>query len=330
MTSARPPDLQSYDHILIGFSAGKDSVACLLTLLEAGVSPSRIELHHHEVDGRGEPFMDWPSTASYCAAIAAAFEVPIFFSWREGGFLREMLRNGQPTAPILFEAPNTQIRAIGGAGPPGTRLRFPQVSADLSVRWCSSSIKIGVMDALIRNQERFLSSRTLVVTGERAQESAARARYAYFEPHRSDTRTGSRRRRHVDHFRPVHHWNEAKVWTIMQRHGVTPAPAYRLGWNRLSCFSCIFGTPAQWATIRIIAPEWFERIARYEERFRCTIQRNRSIREIADHGTPFPSALAQPEIVRRALAPRWNDPVITSSLKWRLPAGAFGEGGGPT
>ncbi len=57
MTSARPPDLQSYDHILIGFSAGKDSVACLLTLLEAGVSPSRIELHHHEVDGRGEPFI---------------------------------------------------------------------------------------------------------------------------------------------------------------------------------------------------------------------------------------------------------------------------------
>ena len=42
------PDLAAYDRILLAFSGGKDSLACLLHLLEAGVPASRIELHHHE------------------------------------------------------------------------------------------------------------------------------------------------------------------------------------------------------------------------------------------------------------------------------------------
>jgi len=45
------PDLLSYDNYLVFFSAGKDSVACVLHLLEMGVPASRIELAHHRVDG---------------------------------------------------------------------------------------------------------------------------------------------------------------------------------------------------------------------------------------------------------------------------------------
>ena len=303
------PALGSYDHVLVATSCGTDSVASLLWLLEQGVDPARIELHHHEVDGRGEPFMDWPSTAGYCRAIAAAFGLPIYYSWREGGLLREMLRDGQPTAAVLFETPAHGVRVIGGHGPLGTRLRFPQVSADLSVRWCSPVAKIGPMDTLIRNQDRFLGVRTLVVTGERAEESPARARYAAFEPHRSDTRTGTRCRRHVDHLRPVHGWSEREVWSALRRHGIVPAPAYRLQWSRLSCFTCVFGSPSQWATVRAIAPAWFERIARYEDQFGCTIQRGRSVRDMADRGAPFPADLAQPALVEAALTPGWDEPV---------------------
>jgi hypothetical protein len=50
------PDLASYDHILVFTSGGKDSLACLLHLLEVGVELARTELHHHDVDGRGAPF----------------------------------------------------------------------------------------------------------------------------------------------------------------------------------------------------------------------------------------------------------------------------------
>ncbi|MBI0538712.1 phosphoadenosine phosphosulfate reductase [Roseomonas sp. KE2513] len=323
------PDLRSYDHVVLFTSGGKDATACLLDLLDRGVDPTRIELHHHEVDGRGPAFMDWPVTGAYVAAQAAAFGLPLFRSWRAGGFEREMLRQDAPTAPILFETPQGVMRT-GGAGLRNTRLLFPQTSADLSVRWCSAALKIGVGAASIAGQDRFLGRRTLVVTGERAQESAARARYATFEPHRTDTRDGSRRPRHVDHWRPVHGWDEGRVWDILQRHGVRPHPAYELGWSRLSCMACIFGSAAQWATIRLIAPALFERIAAYEERFGRTIQRARSIRALADLGRPYPVALARPDLVTLALSETWALPILGLPSAWTLPAGAFGEAAGPT
>ena len=125
----------------------------------------------------------------------------------------------------------------------------------------------------------------------------------------------------------MHAWREAVVWDILARHGVVPAAPYRLGFGRLSCMTCMFGTPSLWATIRLIARAWFERVARYEREFGCTIQRTRSVRDLADRGTPYPAALAQPELVAQALAPRWLVDVRTAD--WQLPPGAFGETAGP-
>ena len=327
---ATNPDLRSYDTIVVAFSGGKDSIGCLLSLIEAGAPPECIELHHHDVDGQGAPFMDWPSTTTYCRAIAQHFDVPLYLSWKEGGFLREMLRLNQPTAPIRFELPNGKIGTVGGTGPLGTRLRFPQVTANLNQRWCSAYLKVDILAALIRAQPRFLGRRTLIVTGERAQESRARAGYLTFEPDRTDTRNGTRRQRHVDHWRAVHHLNEAAIWDLMRRHGIVSAPAYHLGWSRLSCLACIFGGPDQWASLRTIAPEWFDRIARYEDGFGCTIQRHCGIRQLADRGRPYEAVLAQPDLVRRSLSGGWTDPVHVDPRHWQLPAGAFGTGGGPT
>lgn len=322
--SSGTPDLAGYDAILLFTSGGKDSLSCLLRLLELGADPARIELHHHEVDGRGPAFMDWPVTAAYVAAVADAFNLPLYRSWRVGGFEREMLRRSSATAPVLFETPFGLAQA-GGSGRPGTRHTFPQVSANLSVRWCSPALKIDVGAAVIRNQDRFLGQRLLVVTGERAEESPARARYACFEPHRTDTRGGRFRPRHVDHWRPIHDWRAAHVWDTIRRHGVRPHPAYQLGWSRLSCLSCIFGSANQWATIRHIAPELFERIARYEQQFGRTIQRARSIRELAALGHPSRAAIENPGLVALALGDSWPQPILGPIAGWELPAGAFAD-----
>jgi predicted phosphoadenosine phosphosulfate sulfurtransferase len=67
----RAPDLASYDRIIVAFSGGKDSIACLLTLIEAGVPASRIDAYHHDVDGAGPSFMDWPCTTAFCRASRA-------------------------------------------------------------------------------------------------------------------------------------------------------------------------------------------------------------------------------------------------------------------
>ncbi|MFC5342913.1 phosphoadenosine phosphosulfate reductase family protein (plasmid) [Brevundimonas staleyi] len=320
------PDLAAYDRILIAFSGGKDSLACLLHLLALGVDPARIELHHHDVDGDA-PFMDWPCTLGYCRAVAAQFGLPLYRSWREGGFLGEMDRDGTPTGAVLFERPDGRLGRSGGEGPPGVRGRFPQVSADLRVRWCSGVLKIDVMAALIRGQDRFLDGRTLVVTGERAEESPGRARYAVFEAHRTATAGGRRPPRRVDHWRPIHAWDEGRVWAVIARSGLVPHPAYRLGWGRLSCRCCIFGSPHQWATVRALFPAVFARIAAREAASGFTLHRAASVIDLADRGRPYAAALAQPELAAQAEAADWTGPIVRRP--WTLPAGAFGEAAGP-
>jgi len=316
------PDPRTYDRVVVAFSGGKDSLAALLHLFDLGVAAERIELHHHEVDGGGPSFMDWPITPAYVAALAALFDLPLYRSWREGGFLREMGRSGDATAAVRFETPDGLVGRAGGAGPPGTRGRFPQVAADLSVRWCSPALKIDVLAAAIRGQARFAEGRTLVVTGERAEESPARARYQTFEPHRT-----SCGRRHVDHWRPIHAWTEQRVWDVIGAESLRAHPAYSLGWSRLSCRCCIFGSPNQWATIRALYPQAFWMIADREGASGATIQRHASVVALADRGTPYAAALAQPGLAAVAGGAAWTLPVL--ERPWRLPAGAFGEAAGP-
>ena len=322
------PDLSTYDLFLLCFSGGKDSEACLLHLLEQGVQPEKIEMHHHSIDGaEGSTLMDWPSTPGYCRAVARTFGIRHFSSWKEGGFEREMLRNNEPTAPTHFERHDGTIGTAGGnSGKLGTRLKFPQTSASLSCRWCSAYLKIDVFSKVIANSPAYRGKRLLVVTGERAEESAGRAKYKTFEPDRSNAPSLGR---YVDHWRPVHKWTTAQVWEIIKRHGVVPAPAYALGWGRLSCLSCIFASANQWATIRALTPERFERIAAYERQFGATIHRKKSVVELADAGLPYAAALANPDLFEAAMRTDWDGPIIVPVDDWKLPAGAFGESAGP-
>ncbi|MFP5273965.1 phosphoadenosine phosphosulfate reductase domain-containing protein [Coleofasciculus sp.] len=112
----------------------------------------------------------------------------------------------------------------------GTRWRFPQPTSNLSTRWCSSSLKIDVCAIALRNDPRFENSKTLFVSGERAEESPNRAKYPPVEIHRADPRksrkSGSKGRvsRHIDHWRPVLHWREDQVWEIIRKFRVNPHP----------------------------------------------------------------------------------------------------------
>lgn len=318
--------LNAYKHVVVAFSGGKDSLACLLTLLESGVDKSKVELWHHDVDGReGSDLVDWACTRDYCRAVAEAFGVPLYFSWKQGGFEREMLRDGTATAPISFETPDGLLRTTGGAGPAGTRRKFPQVSPDLSVRWCSAYLKVDVGAAALRNQERFNHARTLFVTGERAEESSARAKYKTLEPHRSDLRNG-KKGRHVDAYRPVHGWTEREVWALIERHRVVAHPAYRLGWGRVSCAACIFGNGDQFASLRAINPTQFHVVAGYEAQFGVTIKRKLTVVQTADAGKPY---AMDPADVAAALSHTFTEAVIAPEGQWKLPAGAYGDSCGP-
>ena len=91
-----------------------------------------------------------------------------------------------------------------------------------------------------------------------------------------------------------------------------------------------FGSPDQWASMRYLAPGWFDHIAGHETGFGRTIQRSCNIRTLADRGRLYQALIQQPEVARLALQHAWNEPVRIRLEYWVLPAGAFGEGIGPS
>jgi 3'-phosphoadenosine 5'-phosphosulfate sulfotransferase (PAPS reductase)/FAD synthetase len=328
-----PVDPLSYDHIIVAFSGGKDSLALVLLLLLLGVPKDRIELWHHEVDGgegegpggRTSTLMDWPCTPAYCAAVAQALGLKLYRSWKIGGFEMEMRKENAPTAGYLFERPDRSFERGGGPSDDGTRRMFPAKVGDLGKRWCSAYLKIMVADIILRNEPRFHGARTLVLTGERGEESSKRDTYKVFQKHRADLRDG-RVPRLIDQWRPVLRWPEPEVWKLIERFKINPHPAYHLGWGRVSCAACIFGSPNQWASIQAINPAQFDLIAAYEDDFGHTIDNHRSVREMAALGTPFPGMQARH--IRAALSRTYDEPVFVDP--WTLPRGALlGDASGP-
>lgn len=87
----------------------------------------------------------------------------------------------------------------------------------------------------------------------------------------------------------------------------------------------MFGSKHQWASVRAIAPEQFNRVAAYEREFRVTIHRSKSVVEQADAGTPY---RFDPKWIAAANKKTWDLPIIVDP--WVLPAGAYGEAVGPT
>ncbi|CAN7617001.1 phosphoadenosine phosphosulfate reductase family protein [Acidovorax delafieldii] len=318
-------EINSYDRIIILLSGGKDSIACLLKILELGADPAKIELHHHLVDGRESHLFDWPITEAYCEAVAGAFGIPLSYSWKVGGLLGELQRNNQPTAPISIPDGAGGQLVLGGNGPLGTRLKFPQQSASLTTRYCSGYAKIDPFNRWLCNDKTFEHSRTLVITGERAQESANRANYAVFEPHKADRRSNAKLARHVDHYRVVHSMSENDVWDIIQNWSLSVHPCYWLGWSRASCRLCVFNQRREWAKVRVIAPAEFKTIVTLEKASGLTINRQHSVEQQADAAEPFE---LDPYWVALANSRVYTHPIFEP--EWKLPPGAYSGNCGPT
>lgn len=328
------PFEKAYDFYVACVSGGKDSLDLVLQLLERGVPPERVLLTHQAVDGRPPHLggstdfcFDWPVTGGYVLAMAQALGLTLRWQWREGGLEREMLRDNTLTAPVTFQTLAGDFKTVGGdLGQPLTRRKFPQTGSIESGRYCSAVVKIGVSAVSITNDPAFDGAKICLLTGERREESAARNNYAEIERHR----TNSRRRR-VDHYRLVIDRTEEQVWASIARHRILPHPSYRLNFSRCSCQYCVFAGANDLATLRLIDPVRFERMAAYEDEFGMTVKQGVSMRELADRGTPFVGP-GDEETIREALSCDF-DPArffLPAGQAWELPRGAFKNGPGPS
>lgn len=324
MNAVATCDWSAYDKIAIGFSGGKDSLACVLQLLKLGCPKDKILLMHHEIDGReGSDLYDWDITPDYCRAVAEHLGIELRFSWLKGGFEGEMYRENVPKAAIRFELPDGSVGETGGKGKPNTRRKQPAKVASLTTRWCSAVLKIDVMAAAMRNDETFNGGGAyLVLTGERREESVGRATYAEIEAHRTNCNS-----RDVTHWRAVLDMGEEEVWDLIKEFGIRAHPCYELGFGRCSCAFCIFASPDQLASLREMMPERFQRHSDIEVEFDHTVDNKLSLPEMAAKGTSFVADKAA-ELSELAQATTYDAPVALGS-EWALPAGAFGDSAGP-
>lgn len=170
--------LEEYDHIIVLFSGGKDSMAAYYHLLELGVPKEKMELWHHDIDG-GHPDrrMDWPVTQNYVRSFAQAEGVRVRVSSRVNGYWGEVYRLGA-SFPIEYEDDDGQVKTCPLTEKQkesarlreqilvelvpeiaeqlkefGCRMKFPAKTGDLSRRWCSANLKIDVATAVLRNLE---------------------------------------------------------------------------------------------------------------------------------------------------------------------------------
>ena len=185
------------------------------------------------------------------------------------------------------------------------------------------------MSVAINNQPRFEGIRTLVVTGERGEESSARAKYKDQENHRCH-RLGTKVSRHVEHYRPVLDWKEELVWDIIQKYNVRVHPAYYLGFSRVSCQFCIFGNADQFASARYLDPERGDLLADLEDDFGVTLKRKKTLRDLYGTGDIYPALLEDAENEKLSQSSIFYKQIIMPEGTWYLPAGAFGNSCGPS
>lgn len=173
--------LEEYDKIIVNFSGGKDSLACILYLYKLCGNDSnalsdlksKLELWHHDIDGQNPMrTMDWPVTQNYVKAFADHEEIPLRVSYRKNGFFGELYRIGaselcywiDPDTEEVYECKPSkkylQCKAIKESAIDdvekelkkyGYRYKFPAKCGDLSSRWCSAYLKIMVEDSVITN-----------------------------------------------------------------------------------------------------------------------------------------------------------------------------------
>lgn len=334
--------IQDYDRIIVSYSGGKDSLACVLKMLDEGAKPEKMELWHQAIDGKPKflsenevvndekLLMDWECTEGYVRTTGKALGIKVRWQWKHGGFEREMLRKDALTAPVSFQLEDGTIQTTGGVrGKLSTRRKFPQVSADLSVRWCSAYLKIDVAAAAINNDPSFHGKKILFVTGERRQEGRngkGRALYAEIEEHRCH----SQRKRLVHQWRAVIDFTEEQVWDIIKRYKIQVHPAYYLGYGRVSCMKCVFSDHDQWATTHELDPKRVKRISLYEGEFATTIKKGISVAESIQKGKSFiPENMEKYRKLARSHEYPLEEFFVPEGQEWVMPAGAFKRCGGP-
>ena len=355
--------LEEYDKIIVMFSGGKDSLACILHLLELGVPRDRIELWHHDIDGGNtDRRMDWPVTQNYCKAVADALGIKLRRSWRLGGYWAEVYRKGAsqgiyyedngavhniPLSAKQIRSETLRLLLADSSVPERDKAELEKELMSYGYRY-KFPAKGSITEAILRNLDNLSDYallggvekkinadysftriekelKVLIVSGERRGESAGRTKYNEMEMHKA---ASTRKHRIYHTWRPVIEWSEKDVWEIIKRWKINPSPCYSCGWNRMSCMMCIFSQPSHWRGIEELFPEEVEKVISDEKRLGFTLDNKVDLTTFMGEAQSC-VVHSNPKALKQLVTGEFGVEDVFCD-NWEYPAGAFhGSVGGP-
>ena len=209
MISLLPDELKDRP-LVLSMSGGKDSVATLLAMREAGLPDPVIVCAD-----TGWEALEWYKWMQRLPVLLGA-SVRMVSHVVEGLTADEMAAAEEIEAALGI-SPSAMVRLML------QRALFPS----RFMRFCTDELKAKAMQEWLEEQGMDDAVR---VTGVRAEESRARAAYPPVEWMRSAKQW---------HWRPILRWKLADVLAIHQRHGIPLCPLYGRGVSRVGCWPCI-------------------------------------------------------------------------------------------
>jgi DNA sulfur modification protein DndC len=144
-------------------------------------------------------------------------------------------------------------------------------------RQCTSDLKRGPLEKLIRSISKELENRLIVsCMGLRAEESSSRAKAEVFKFSENNSKAG----REWYNWLPVHGLMEDEVFRMIMEAGELPFWTYAEGMKRKSCCFCIMACESDHRVASRLRPELFKRIVETEKRIGHTL-----IMPTKKHGT---------------------------------------------
>lgn len=138
-----------------------------------------------------------------------------------------------------------------------------------STRQCTSDLKRGPLEKLIRNISKELRNKLIVnCMGMRAEESPARAKKEAFRFSDRNSKAG----REWYEWLPVHEWTEKEVFDCIKQAGEKPFYSYAAGMKRKSCCFCIMACQSDLKIASELRPELLRRIVETEKRIGHTFK----------------------------------------------------------
>ena len=209
--------IPKFDTYIIGVSGGKDSTALWCWACE-NLPLDQVHIVHNPTGAA------WPGNDEYLAMLEHRLDMKIE-RVQSGDRPLPPRRDGKPreayqSAPTLFDM-----------------VRLRGFWPSMHVRYCTGHLK----QYPIRLYAHMLDN-PVIVTGERAQESAARAHLPMIDYNDSGFNRNKEYKRPI--WRPILNWSSADVLAMLKRHGLLTNPTYRFA-PRVGCWCCPLGSNHQ-------------------------------------------------------------------------------------